>query len=372
MVEGLTSLPAPDQGSACREIGSPTWQIVILRHWRPRRDATPVACRHLPDAYNPGDSSGEATPVPIPNTEVKLSSAEDTERAAFRENRSSPGLLHLTRLTRRPSPSVALAPRRDILRAMTVTGDPARPPAPKRRRALAATRAARRLDAGRRGLPVPAAGDGTLAQRPGRCATTGAAPSSRPRSSPPRSSGSCASSPPTATCATYQAAQARQRRRQGSARDGRATARPRLWPETAVAAAGPRARRSLLGLPAFAHARGRRRSCLDRADGRRVHRRWSSRGTAPSTPDEARLGVGRPRSPRGADRVGDHRARPAPTPSAVGTADAAPTPSGERRAARVRCTASRARPRQRQPRDRLPAPGERGAPTRYRVRAATR
>jgi LysM repeat protein len=40
---------------------------------------------------NPGDSSGEATPVPIPNTEVKLSSAEDTERAAFRENRSSPG-----------------------------------------------------------------------------------------------------------------------------------------------------------------------------------------------------------------------------------------------------------------------------------------
>jgi LysM repeat protein len=42
---------------------------------------------------NPGDSSGEATPVPIPNTEVKLSSAEDTERAAFRENRSSPGFL---------------------------------------------------------------------------------------------------------------------------------------------------------------------------------------------------------------------------------------------------------------------------------------
>ena len=35
----------------------------------------------------------EATPVPIPNTVVKLSSAEDTERAAFRENRSSPGFL---------------------------------------------------------------------------------------------------------------------------------------------------------------------------------------------------------------------------------------------------------------------------------------
>ena len=26
----------------------------------------------------PGDASGEVTPVPIPNTEVKLSSAEDT------------------------------------------------------------------------------------------------------------------------------------------------------------------------------------------------------------------------------------------------------------------------------------------------------
>src|SRR5215204_6086961 len=53
--------------------------------------------RHLPDADKPGDSGGEATPVPIPNTEVKLSSAEDTERAAFRENRSSPGFLRVGR-----------------------------------------------------------------------------------------------------------------------------------------------------------------------------------------------------------------------------------------------------------------------------------
>jgi LysM repeat protein len=50
-----------------------------------------------PDARNPGDTSGEAIPVPIPNTEVKLSSAEDTERAAFRENRSSPGFLRFRR-----------------------------------------------------------------------------------------------------------------------------------------------------------------------------------------------------------------------------------------------------------------------------------
>src|SRR5262245_54975394 len=40
---------------------------------------------------DPGDPSGEATPVPIPNTVVKLSSAEDTEGAAPREHRPSPG-----------------------------------------------------------------------------------------------------------------------------------------------------------------------------------------------------------------------------------------------------------------------------------------
>ena len=39
----------------------------------------------------PGDASGEAPPVPIPNTEVKLSSAEDTRGATSWENRSSPG-----------------------------------------------------------------------------------------------------------------------------------------------------------------------------------------------------------------------------------------------------------------------------------------
>ena len=39
----------------------------------------------------PGDASGEEPPVPIPNTEVKLSSAEDTWGATSWENRSSPG-----------------------------------------------------------------------------------------------------------------------------------------------------------------------------------------------------------------------------------------------------------------------------------------
>jgi LysM repeat protein len=64
----------------------------IRRPARSRWTARRAAAETRPDATNPGDSSGEATPVPIPNTEVKLSSAEDTERAAFRENRSSPGL----------------------------------------------------------------------------------------------------------------------------------------------------------------------------------------------------------------------------------------------------------------------------------------
>src|SRR5215213_11153249 len=51
-----------------------------------------------------GDASGEAIPVPIPNTEVKLSSAEDTERAAFRENRSSPASCAFRRNSLAPRP----------------------------------------------------------------------------------------------------------------------------------------------------------------------------------------------------------------------------------------------------------------------------
>ena len=37
-----------------------------------------------------GDHSKEGTPVPIPNTEVKLFSSNDTLGAAPRENRTSP------------------------------------------------------------------------------------------------------------------------------------------------------------------------------------------------------------------------------------------------------------------------------------------
>src|SRR5689334_24785071 len=85
-------------------------------------------------AENPGDMGGEAIPVPIPNTEVKLSSAEDTERAASRENRSSPGFLRVRDVvhrTLRPvrrrlflhrCPSPARYPRRSpTLRRRTAT-----------------------------------------------------------------------------------------------------------------------------------------------------------------------------------------------------------------------------------------------------------
>ncbi len=39
----------------------------------------------------PGDDGGEATPVPIPNTEVKLSSADSTWDVGPWEGRSLPG-----------------------------------------------------------------------------------------------------------------------------------------------------------------------------------------------------------------------------------------------------------------------------------------
>ena len=42
-----------------------------------------------------GVDCGEGPPVPIPNTEVKLTCAEDTWRAAARENRKAPTLIFL-------------------------------------------------------------------------------------------------------------------------------------------------------------------------------------------------------------------------------------------------------------------------------------
>ena len=96
MVEGLTS-SAADQGSVAGIAIDPDQLRDRRSHTALRVRLIEPARQHAaetrPDARNPGDTSGEAIPVPIPNTEVKLSSAEDTERAAFRENRSSPGFL---------------------------------------------------------------------------------------------------------------------------------------------------------------------------------------------------------------------------------------------------------------------------------------
>ena len=93
MVEGLTT-SAPDQAVRGKDpvfgILVNTSKSTINDFGAPRSWERAGAADHI-QQQDPGDTSGEAIPVPIPNTEVKLSSAEDTERAAFRENRSSPG-----------------------------------------------------------------------------------------------------------------------------------------------------------------------------------------------------------------------------------------------------------------------------------------
>ena len=43
----------------------------------------------------PGDYSGEVTPVTIPNTEVKGSSADGTSRVTSWESRTLPGIFHI-------------------------------------------------------------------------------------------------------------------------------------------------------------------------------------------------------------------------------------------------------------------------------------
>src|SRR5438552_13172762 len=94
MVEGLTtSAPDPGSGTDSGRNSQTIDEIVDLDFSAPAHEPSlerTDAADHI-QQQDPGDASGEAIPVPIPNTEVKLSSAEDTERAAFRENRSSPG-----------------------------------------------------------------------------------------------------------------------------------------------------------------------------------------------------------------------------------------------------------------------------------------
>src|SRR5437867_5449677 len=63
--------------------------------------AVGLPCRSLPlgsdsavraiDKFHPGDHGGGVTPVPIPNTAVKPSSADGTARVAWWESRTLPG-----------------------------------------------------------------------------------------------------------------------------------------------------------------------------------------------------------------------------------------------------------------------------------------
>ena len=101
MVEGLTSFSSPPMGS-CRTV-DPTSvgrKGALDDRDRSQKDSfaaltritrTPGSRSRHHAHEDPGDPSGEATPVPIPNTEVKLSSAEDTWGATPWEDRSSPG-----------------------------------------------------------------------------------------------------------------------------------------------------------------------------------------------------------------------------------------------------------------------------------------
>ncbi len=57
-----------------------------------RRVSRPVMnSREDSDDHIPGDHAGGATPVPIPNTEVKPSRADDTAAARLWESRALPG-----------------------------------------------------------------------------------------------------------------------------------------------------------------------------------------------------------------------------------------------------------------------------------------
>ena len=107
MVEGLTLFSSPTKGS-CQKVRkiSPCQRDKSVARRQEAKSGTcfgagitgPPITSSLHTHEDPGDSSGEATPVPIPNTEVKLSSAEDTQGAAPRENRSLPGSFALLRL----------------------------------------------------------------------------------------------------------------------------------------------------------------------------------------------------------------------------------------------------------------------------------
>ena len=85
---------------------------------------------------NPGDYSGGATPVPIPNTEVKPVRADGTAWAAVWESRSLPGFF-LTRIkargARAPVRSVILLSFISVGRVRVPFMGPGRPGIPNKR-----------------------------------------------------------------------------------------------------------------------------------------------------------------------------------------------------------------------------------------------
>ena len=99
MVEGLTT-SAPDPGSGTGRIETEfptTHEIVDLDFSAPALEpATWLGRTDAADHFqqqDPGDASGEAIPVPIPNTEVKPVSADGTWGAAPWESRTPPELV---------------------------------------------------------------------------------------------------------------------------------------------------------------------------------------------------------------------------------------------------------------------------------------
>src|SRR5262245_10718958 len=67
-------------------------------------------------AIFPGGYTGEVTPVPIPNTEVKLSRANGTAGATLWESRTPPGFFRSPQLTMRASTFFGAAREQDRAR----------------------------------------------------------------------------------------------------------------------------------------------------------------------------------------------------------------------------------------------------------------
>src|SRR5689334_10507412 len=86
---------SPTHSNACRELVEWTLQSNDHHHRAPaalqRRSRPPAPAGRASHFVFPGDNTGEVTPVPIPNTEVKLSRADGTAGATLWESRTSPG-----------------------------------------------------------------------------------------------------------------------------------------------------------------------------------------------------------------------------------------------------------------------------------------